>query len=455
MSQFNTFIASHVRVGAELSVASAKVGIRWGEFNNSTTGKVLLFKHLLTLEGVTKHNGKFQGMELIDKNVKPDKETIIQPIIETTKETIEFKPTTFAEFMELERLKQDSERLKQDSERLKQDTTNFNKNLEATKEMKYKEIEATKEMKYKELETAKQLQTERLMHEKEENTRKFAFMSIENNKNRMMFDRTNEHYHDILDLQAWGTSSVQYITAESIAKNIGANIGIHDCYLGMNTKETRKESLKQIMNVAVQTTKKFMSPVPLETKLGVSTATNCIDINTVPNIVSDIVQTCKDDGLLIDSDEHWKDVLVEKCKNIKLISKSNSFNKTYPTHFETIKQLTKCSLQNLRDKKKYCKTRNQRRIKQNKDYINCYTCHREIEMDTKDTQRCHNVPDSKNGSAHEHNIYLACSSCNQVMGTMLLESYALVKILEETPEWMECVALLKEIPIDDCEPQKN
>ncbi len=443
MTNFDTFVEAHIRQGVALSVSAVKVGARWIEFNKSTTGKILLYKHLSTLDGVTKVKGVFHGMELIEEETKP--------VMHINNESTEFKPSTFAEFMELERLKQDSERLKQDMDK-------FNKELEATKEMKDKELEMKDkelDMKVRKIESNEKMQTERLMHEKEENTRKFQFMSIENNKNRMMFDRTNEHYHDVLDLQAWGTSSVQYITAESIAKNIGANIGIHDCYLGMDAKETRRESLKRIMNVAVQTTKKFMSQVPLETKLGVSTPTNCIDIEQVPCLVTDVVQSCKDDGLLIDSDDHWKDVLVEKCKNIELISKSNSFNKNYPTHFETIKQLTKCSLQNLREKKKYCKTRNKRRVKQNKDYINCYTCNREIEMDTKDTQRCHNIPDSKDGSAHEHNIYLACSGCNQVMGTMMLESYALVKILEEMPEWMECVALLKEIPIDDCEPQKN
>ncbi len=473
MSRFQVFIDSKLIVAEHSQTKIANIGRAWVEYHGTASGKSDLYKYLITLPNVSKTSTMFKGLD-IQQTIT----TITPPIIEAQQMTAYQQAMIDIELKKLE------QQTIQQKERLLAEKELKEKELLAEKELKEKELLAEKErllaerkLKEKELLAKKErLLAERELKEKElerkvemkkhelqqdmdkfdrgievdmekfnrtledkekarqhisaENDKKLSFMRETNNINRKMFDEQNANFNKYLDMKVYGTPSIQYITPCSLKDVISTNIAIHDVPLGLaDDLPTLKTSISSINNVVAQIVEQQQEQIVVMNTNGKADTIMAIDSAKVTNMVTDILDSCKQNQFITNKKHHWPDLIEIKLTAIKDISSSDSFIKNYPTHYETCKNLHTDTRSSMPDKDKCLRERNMPVIKDLEMHIRCYCCQRQLRINDAAIHRSHNIPDCKDGSRSKENLYLCCSTCNQSMGkNMTVESYTIQRI---------------------------
>ncbi len=469
------FVEAKLIQGANLSTPISAIGHAWSRFNNhSSTGRNNLYKYLSALDGVTKNKTTFTGICLRDPELPT---TSIQPVVSEEVSSITPTPMTAFEaaMIQIELAKvaamKESDEKKLQSELAK--VAAMKESEEKKLQSELAKVAAMKESEEKKLQSElakvaameakivadnmnaqRQFEIEKQKIESNEKIalqqieakiflqrEQFKHMSLENNKNRQMFNHEHPKFHPLLDLQVYGSHTNQYVVAESLAKNVIANVFVHDVFPGLVPKNEslQTEALVAVNEVITEVLSEEIECLPVIGIVHSTKSVPVIDINKVNTSVQTIVDKCSSNGHILNKSHSWIDSLVKKCDHIKVVSKQDTFNKRYQTHYEFSRNDTSIDRNNGSPKHKYLTARNMREIDTNNvEIIRCYVCACPLGIDSKATHRSHNVPKSDGGSWSIDNVRLCCANCNQDMGdSMTIEEYSLRYMVIETPKWLK------------------
>ncbi len=424
-STFQSFIADCLVQSSGSTIARTTIRATYVAWNKNST------------EGINKLYNAFRDLpNTIDtKNVygfalKPQAES--QPIVKPTPAPIEqvIIPTINEQLLAIKQAKlEQAEKTRITQAAIEQEKLEIKRQkmeqaaVEAEKaralEQQKMEQAAVEAEKARALKREKMAQIERMEYVKmnhitAENDKRIAHQSIENNMNRRLFQEIAcPHF----DLRSYGTPSVQYGSTESVQRVILNNIATHDVFDGLKTNDqlTQTKAIRQIEDVIREKVSACSEMIVIANDRSKSEI-NAIDFEQMNDLAMEIIEECRK-LKVISSSSPWLETFNHKLTTTKSIAKTDSFQKTFPTHKEYLIQ-TIPSRKTKLDKSKYIKPRNMASIDTNgRTMISCYTCNQRMYLDDKSVQCCHNIPDSNLGSWHPDNIYLCCANCNMSMGS--------------------------------------
>lgn len=415
MSVIEQFIAQKTELGSEFNILCKTLADKYVEFNNgNTTGKMKLYAHLKTLNGVSKTRTHFIGIRVI--------ETIVQPIIEQTP-VVQVNADINYKLEKLRLMEKVAKETAEREEKLAKETAQreekiakekamheekmIQMKLQSEEKLRLMEVEMQKMLGAKKIETKVQI-TEMtikkdmdIIHIKmEDNEKHRKWMEHENNKNRLM--TSTVRYNQYLDARVYGTPSQQYITVDSLKDTLQFRSFMATRDVNSNMINDAIDSkIDLIENIEVKennTTKKV----------------NVIRTENVPEIIKDIADNHNDKEKI----NYVMDPLGSKLMEFKHET-NHGDKRTLPTMYEdqinTNDKNTKKSLTDkvqLAERSKLCNLSK----KNDKYHVNCFCCNTAIPLLDAMCQRGHNLPKSKGGSFADFNVELICANCNISMG---------------------------------------
>ena len=288
--------------------------------------------------------------------------------------------------------------------------------LAAQEKLKIQELEVQEKLKamdisveMKKIEQTERLQYEEIAAKRELKQMEFTFCEKENNKNRNLVRETTSiqlQYHDnyfkAINLSVFGTPSNQYIGYDDIARNL-----IITKHSALN-----KLSSNDILNIKANLDSVVQEVhYVLNNKESVKPMVKLEDCNKLVNdlIESEVDATkLKMSYVLSDLSKYFTTIpTTVKSDTDRMVESFSDFlikTKIEPTSFSTIK------------KKDYYRTPlNEAYVDNDKFFINCHVCDKNVELESSDTERLHDIPKSKNGNLSRENIKLGCANCNHAM----------------------------------------
>ncbi len=386
-------------------------GITLAECNTSTN-------NIVKIQSDTLNDYKLQKLKLMEEKLEAEKLAEHQRIKLKT------------EKLEAEKLAE-HQRIKLETEKLEAEKLAAKEKIEAKKlaTIEMTKIAEAKLLLKAELVDKKIAADERALDKKLDMERqKMAHQTLENNKNRRMF---NEKSNPWFNMRIYGSPGAQYVTTKSLKQVLAGNVLVHDVINGEKekNKSLMKDSVSKIISKINLDVDEICEPTMIINENGVNDKINAVDIQKVKETIETLVISLQNEGLTQNSKNIWKETMNGMIDTIYNISNSTHMNKMIPTHNEYIK--TK-SLDNIkRSKEQYLKPKNLAQYDtDNKSVIRCYCCGDSVNLASSGCHRGHNIPFSKEGNWHKDNIYLCCATCNQNMGnSCTLEEYSISMLL--------------------------
>ncbi len=417
MSSYNKFIASKLILEVGHQTIIANVGRAWVEFNNSSSGKINLYKYLETLPNVSKTKTMFKGLSI--------KQDIVAPLAHR-------QMTAYEEAMlEIEKQKLEQQDRLKEKELASQDRLK-DKEIASQDRLKEKELASQERMKEKELE-----QQERFKQmDKEEKEKDRLFMQQENNKNRALFTK-DAGYNKYLDGEFYGTPSRQYITKEGAIAMIGYSVYEHSNHMDSNTIEYINECIEEVIE-EVPVIDHQLNTIHVEAcevkqvidKLDAFKEKVMSEQDILNKLMLDGIKEIKShlqvlQSKLDKSNTQLRSSVLEKsidecCRTKKVenvFAQANMIvgNGELGEPTSSLNDLSTVNAKGGAHISKYLRSIN--RVRADSDsilYACCCVCG--VEYKLSDMERCHDIPRSVGGSWEKKNIFVGCKTCNREMG---------------------------------------
>ncbi len=226
----------------------------------------------------------------------------------------------------------------------------------------------------------------------EEKQKDRQFMREENNKNRTLTMMTSG-YNKYLDLDAFGTNTVQYITGQSLKRVLG--------FSEFNHTSKVNEALMQSLEAKIEES----SEEVIIYEGDVASSEQCVNVDKISDLLEDVhVNTA---SLIEKQAIEIKEAPLSKTTRVKL------------PEMLKLKESQNPELHKEKDKLHYVKAANNLRTEGDVPMIDCYCCGNPLRLRSSAAHRCHNIPKSNGGDWSKENVYLCCSSCNQDMSNAM------------------------------------
>ncbi len=397
------FTAQCLAFGATFRASTIDIVAAYVQFNNgSTTGKMKLYAHLKTIQGVSKNGTTYTGLKL-----KQTEKAAPAPTPATTPALVP-APTMDAYQTEMLKLKQQKVQMQKEREerQAKEQKEREERQAKQAAEFKLRDEALAKELKgmdikMKQMEVESQATLKQMDLEDKEKDRQFY--REENNKNRKMTSMVG--YNKYLDMMVYGTPSQQFVDCHSFIENASfqafKQIGSIDTSVEESIASIARHAAKVVPIVEHGTTKDIEA-IDVEE---VMTVVAAIEERNEPvkKALTKLTDKASTIAEIAVSDQSR---MIDSEYTVKLSKQNPEKHKTMKSKFDYIKQV-------------------------NDDNslitIKCGCCRKQINIKDNECHRCHDVPRSQGGDCSVDNIFLCCSGCNLNMGDeMSVEDYITV-----------------------------
>ena len=238
-----------------------------------------------------------------------------------------------------------------------------------------------------------------------------AFQREENNKNRDLIKATryphlqDNSYYKNTNIRIYGTPATQYLSADDTFKNmvVTSNMALHDINLDFigSLHNTIKNNTESIPILTKQNTTKTIEAISVE---NLNNITSCI-LNNQTLTSTELNKVKYEMAKTFDYFEYLKNE--SASPSVRVLDSITDYDisiKTTPATF-------KC----LKDREYYRNPINDVTVVNDTYKIKCFVCNNLINLNDKECERLHDIPNSKNGSVEKVNIRLGCSNCNRSM----------------------------------------
>ncbi len=225
----------------------------------------------------------------------------------------------------------------------------------------------------------------------------------DNGKNRCLFSKVRTHR--FIDIQPYGTPSMQYIPIDNLVDVIGFTVFESTNYIDNGFNKLIRHSLDRYGEDHYI----YMN--------GTSMLRNCVSIN-------DAIIAIKE--MMAMRDIHCDDAcddnlcnnmcrLIFRIESVKDIA-SRDNNRQLPSVYQECKSNISGSTKRM-PKSDYVKPCNKPHSKLSSEgiFVHCYVCNKKVAIESKACHRSHNIPQSDNGDWSFENIFLCCATCNSDM----------------------------------------
>lgn len=424
------FTNENIRFGRGLVVSTISVVNAYVLFNNgSTAGKLKLYAHLQSLDGVTKVRSEFYGMDLkpiVEPVVEPVVEPIVQPVVEPIVE-----PTMSAYEMKCIELK---EKKMEEARKLKEAKMAETRKLEEAKMVETRKIEENKiELKEKKLKQQVEIEEMKLSFKSKCFERAMDFQREVNNQNRYM---TVGYAIPKREYIALGTASNVHIEYDSAVDNLNElefdqeiKAPIERCYKDQVISiEMMDKTIEKAIPLSNMIAIHHFVIIKLDSsELSESDKQNIADeyekeeYAEVRSIIDDLDVSFDDPkqqiAMLVSEIMRLREIETEARLYSRVSTKA--YNRSM---HENTKMSEKIGRKSMLPPSQYVVAENH--IRHDEEYnqiVDCYCCGTAI--DIRDAHRSHIVAKELGGTCDKENVRICCKKCNLDMGIMDLEAY--------------------------------
>ncbi len=269
------------------------------------------------------------------------------------------------------------------------------------------EFEKAKFEKEHEFEKAKHY--EMIEFKKAEAEKYRSFVREENNVNRMMY--SNQRYNRYLDFKVFGNPGNQFIEHDSLV-----DVTTFHAYSSVGTMKNPDlgiiRSIKDKV-IDILETKELVDDglvVINKEEIGIRLVKVSDELKESLGECVTYLGELSPESPVLNSLDRLKDVITE----IPAIAKrdvSRQLESTYDISKNSLK-----GTKNMKQASKYLHPYNRIRSRGLTTIINCYSCGLEIDLNSAETHRSHDISRKDGGDCSEDNVYLCCATCNMAMG---------------------------------------